>query len=525
MKKGILLFIALYAFQFSFAQKADTTAIRFSKAITAEELKKHLSILASDEYEGRETGQKGQKMSAEYLKKNYESWGIPAIQNLDKGYYQSYPLSIFEPQQLKIQFDGKEKKEGIDFFSFSTLYADSLIAVKEIQFLGYGINSKNYYDYEGKVVQGKNILLLDGEPKDANGNYLVNGDKKESHWSKNFRSKQQEASKQGANIVLIVDKDLKNNFARFEHRIRSKRMSTSQTIRPSFPLVIYITEAFADELLKGNKINVNQIAKKISETKKPEFAEISNVKLNLDVKQSITKTSAENVLAFVEGSDLKDEVVVVTAHYDHLGIHNGKVYNGADDDGSGTVAVMNIAKAFAEAKKQGKGPRRSVLFMNVSGEEKGLLGSEYYTENPVFPLAKTVCNLNIDMIGRLDEFHASDDDYVYLIGSDMLSTDLHNVSEWANNTYVKTKLDYRYNKTDDPNRYYFRSDHYNFASHKVPVIFYFNGEHEDYHQETDEVSKINFKKMERITRLVFFTAWEIANRNERLKVDKEGPTE
>jgi hypothetical protein len=226
----------------------------------------------------------------------------------------------------------------------------------------------------------------------------------------------------------------------------------------------------------------------------------------------------ENVLGYIEGGDLKEELIIITAHYDHLGKHDSLLFNGADDDGSGTVAVMEIAEAFMLAKKEGKGPRRSVLIMPVSGEEKGLLGSKYYTENPVYPLKNTVANLNIDMIGRLDNFHDTAD-YVYLIGADMLSQELHNISEQVNKKYIGLNLDYTFNAEDDPNRYYYRSDHYNFAKNNIPVIFYFNGIHEDYHKETDTVEKIDFKKIETITRLVFLTAWELANRDERIVVD------
>ena len=232
------------------------------------------------------------------------------------------------------------------------------------------------------------------------------------------------------------------------------------------------------------------------------------------------KIKGENVLGFIEGSDLKDELIIVTAHYDHLGKHDSLIFNGADDDGSGTVAAMEIAEAFMLAKNAGHGPRRSVLVMAVSGEEKGLLGSKYYTDHPIYPLENTVANLNIDMIGRIGDFH-TDPNYVYLIGSDMLSTELHNISEAVNEEYVGLDLDYTFNKEDDPNRYYFRSDHYNFAKNNIPVIFYFNGIHEDYHKVTDTVEKIDFKKIETITRLVFLTAWELANRDERIVVDKK----
>mgnify|MGYP005641908219 FL=1 len=228
----------------------------------------------------------------------------------------------------------------------------------------------------------------------------------------------------------------------------------------------------------------------------------------------------ENVLAFIEGTDLKEQIVVITAHYDHLGIHENIVFNGADDDGSGTVAAMEIAEAFMIAKKEGSGPRRSILVMTVSGEEKGLLGSKYYTDNPIYPLENTVANLNIDMIGRVDDWHENGD-YVYLIGSDMLSMDLHNLSEEVNKKYIGTNLDYRFNSEDDPNQYYYRSDHYNFAKNNIPVIFYFNGVHEDYHKKTDTVDKIDFEKLQRISRLIFLTAWEIANRDERIVVDKK----
>ena len=227
----------------------------------------------------------------------------------------------------------------------------------------------------------------------------------------------------------------------------------------------------------------------------------------------------ENVLGYIEGTDLKDELIIITAHYDHLGKHDSLVFNGADDDGSGTVAALEIAEAFMFAKKAGHGPRRSVLIMPVSGEEKGLLGSKHYTDNPVFPLENTVANLNIDMIGRLDDWHDTAN-YVYLIGADRLSQELHDISEQVNKEYIGLNLDYKFNEDDDPNRYYYRSDHYNFAKNNIPVIFYFNGVHEDYHKETDTVEKIDFKKIETITRLVFLTAWELANRDKRIVVDK-----
>ena len=229
---------------------------------------------------------------------------------------------------------------------------------------------------------------------------------------------------------------------------------------------------------------------------------------------------SENVVAFIEGSEKRDEIVVISAHLDHVGLRNGKIYNGADDDGSGTVAILEIAEAFQQAVKDGFKPKRSILFLHVTGEEKGLLGSKYYVENPIFPIANTVVNLNIDMIGRIDDRHKDNPNFVYLIGADKLSTELHNLSEAMNAKYTNISLDYKYNDESDPNRFYYRSDHYNFAKYNVPIIFYFNGTHEDYHQPTDTADKINYDLLQNRTRLIFHTAWEIANRENRLVVDK-----
>ena len=230
---------------------------------------------------------------------------------------------------------------------------------------------------------------------------------------------------------------------------------------------------------------------------------------------------SENVLAFIKGSEKPEEVLVLSAHLDHVGMDaKGNVYNGADDDGSGTVALLEIAEAFKQAVKDGKGPKRSILFLHVTGEEKGLYGSRYYSENPVYPLANTIADLNIDMIGRNDDAHKEDNNYVYLIGSDKLSTDLHNISSAVNAKYFDINLDYRYNVENEPNRFYYRSDHYNFAKHNVPVIFYFNGTHDDYHKISDTPDKINYPLLEKRTKLVFATAWELANRKEKPVVDK-----
>lgn len=246
----------------------------------------------------------------------------------------------------------------------------------------------------------------------------------------------------------------------------------------------------------------------------------------IDYFQNIPKSffngsaeDSENVLAYIEGTTYPNEIVVLSAHYDHIGMKDdGAIFNGADDDASGTMGVLQIAEAFALAKKDGKGPKRSILFLHVTGEEIGLYGSRYYTENPIYPLENTVVDLNIDMIGRIDEAHKDDPNYIYLIGSDRLSMELHELSEEVNKKYSQFDLSYRFNRKTDPNRFYFRSDHYNFAKNNIPVIFYFNGVHDDYHKESDTPDKIEYELLTKRCQLIFYTAWEIANRSSRISL-------
>ncbi len=241
----------------------------------------------------------------------------------------------------------------------------------------------------------------------------------------------------------------------------------------------------------------------------------------LNKKRNNNLPDSENIWAFIEGTEKPEEVIVISAHYDHVGIENGEIYNGADDDGSGTSALLEIAQAFQMAKKEGHGPKRSILFLHVTGEEHGLLGSRFYSENPLFPLENTVANVNIDMIGRRDEIHPNTNNYVYVIGANRLSSELDFVSSIMNQKYVGLDLDYRFNDPKDPNHFYERSDHYNFAKHGVPSIFFFNGVHADYHKKTDEPDKIEYDALAKRAQLAFVTAWELANRKDRIVVDKK----
>ncbi len=227
-------------------------------------------------------------------------------------------------------------------------------------------------------------------------------------------------------------------------------------------------------------------------------------------------SASQNIISFIKGADYPNEYVYITAHSDHEGVIDGEIYNGADDNGSGTAAVLEMAEAFNKAVVDGYRPKRSIVFLHVTAEEVGLYGSRYYSENPIFPMENTVATLNIDMIGRVDERHKENENYIYIIGSDKISTELDFIAQKANNQFTNLNLDYKFNADNDHNRYYYRSDHYNFALKGVPVIFFFNGEHEDYTKPTDTADKINYPLLTKRTKLIFATAWYLANSQERL---------
>ncbi len=504
-----------------FSQSQDKTAMKFAQTITAEDLKKHLSVLASDEYEGRETGKEGQKKSAKYISDNFKKTGLKSA--TDETYLQKFPLTQSTPESAQVEVGEKRYENHKDFYVFP-YGSDLKLEAKSILFLGYGIVDEKYDDYKNADVKDKIILVLGGEPLNEDSTSFITGTKELSEWTSNHRKKAGAAKNKGASALIIVNQNFDSSIHLLKHYLESPSLKLDSEKKDDEKekkkkiLQVRISVKTANNILSGKKMDVNEIQKKIQKKKESVSFEIK-IAFEIEVKNKEESISSENVLGMVEGGEFKGEVIFVTAHYDHLGVKEGKVYNGADDNGSGTAAVMEMAEAFSLAKEAGFTPKRTMVFMMVAGEEKGLLGSSYYTDHPIFPIEKTVCDLNIDMIGRIDHEHKDSINYLYIIGSDKISTDLHKINESANSTYTKLKLDYKYNDIDDPNRFYYRSDHYNFAEKGIPIIFYFNGVHDDYHQETDEIEKINFEILTKRAQLVFYTAWEIANRKERIKSD------
>lgn len=490
--------------------EADTSNISettYAASITENELKEHLYTYASDEFEGRETGEPGQKKAVAYLKAEYENLSIPAAQP-NGDYFQKVPLEISNLPTGKLRLKGEDYGIGEHVLTFGA----ANMSTTEIVYIGFGIEDISHSDYANIDVNGKIVLLKAGEPKNEDGTYKFSGTMEQSIWSnmsESLTKRIQIAVDNGAAGILYYDTD---NFSRFKQRFDAMksdangRMELVDAKTPEF-YSLFIDQELAKAIYPS--IDTNDESKILKED------------LELTFKSSNVKIVSENVVALIKGTEKPNEYLVISSHLDHIGISgDGQINNGADDDGSGTVALLEIAEAFKLASDAGNGPKRSIVFLHVTGEEKGLLGSQYYTDiNPIFPLDNTIANLNIDMIGRIDPKREGERNYIYLIGSDKLSMELHELSEDINNKHTQLELDYTYNDENDPNRFYYRSDHYNFAKNNIPIIFYFNGTHDDYHRPSDTPDKINYDLLQNRTRLIFYTAWELANRENKVAVD------
>jgi len=477
----ILLAALLLSVASAYAQKTDLIK-KYSLQIDSTDLRKHLTVLASDAYEGRETGKKGQELSALYIQNSFTEDGCSKAPGMSA--YQQ-PFEVIETVPGGDLTIGKKKLQ------FKT------------DFIYFGV--KKLVSLENVALHTATSLELKPEGNVALIHRLEGMD---------VRAELSELRKQarGVKAIILVTDKYEDLYEYLEHYATTKSMRLKdEPVKEEIPVIVVRAAVLKGAIKKPFTYLIGKGSAKKLKKAKP----VAQLSASLNKDEQILTSS--NVLAYIPGSDpiLAKEVVIITAHYDHIGIDNGVVYNGADDDGTGTVALLEIAEAFMAAKKEGNAPRRSILIMTVSGEEKGLLGSSYYVEHPIVPLENTITDLNIDMIGRDDIAHENSSEYIYIIGSDMLSNDLHNANEEANTKYTQLSLDYKFNRLDDPNQFYYRSDHYNFAKNMIPSIFYFSGIHEDYHQPTDDIEKISFTKVERVARLVFATAWILSNETNR----------
>jgi hypothetical protein len=502
MKKLLAFTLASFFCSLAFSQNEVMT--EYANTITQEDLKELLTIIASDAMEGRETGERGQKMAAAFIADHFERLGLEAVVPTAAGnsYYQKFNLERRSPGMTFIDMEGKKLENGIGTLYYGNYNSDKVIDLKTV-YVGDGSETA----FSEVDVSGKAAVM---------SNTGSNSEKKEIS---------QRAYDNGAEMVFIINAKTETDWTSWINRFGKYYMRGSlgfakEATENASKGIFFVSPVVGAKLLNSSEESLSKAIEKVVAGDYKGINKIKSGNASFLVETNVELVGTENVLGYLEGTDKKEELVILTAHYDHIGRRGEQINNGADDDGSGTSSILEIAEAFVEAKKAGNGPRRSMLFMTVTGEEKGLLGSEYYSDHPIFPLENTIVDLNIDMVGRVDAAHEDDREFIYLVGSDRLSSELHELSEKVNETFTHLSIDYTYNDEKHPDRIYYRSDHWNFARKNIPIIFYFNGTHDDYHQPTDTVDKIEFDLLEKRAQLVYYTAWVIANRDTRLVVDK-----
>lgn len=494
------------------AVSADS-AYQYAQNIKTENLKEIIEYLASDSCEGRELGSAGIDRAAHFISAHF------AKNNIEKhgdanSYFQKVGFKWIYWDKLHFKINGVPYKQFWDYLVIPAINDDMEWSANELAFVGYGIDHKNYNDYKNIDVKNKAVLFFKGEPKNKEGNYILNGTKTPSEWSSDLDMKVDAARKHGAKLVLVIEDKFKEYVDAHRAEVVSPDviLDTSETMQIHGINQIVLSTTTAAMLMGGSFKKILKAKDKINRSGKPN-AFLIKAKIDILQKKSVRAVKGQNMIAFIEGTDRKDEIISLTAHYDHIGMRGKEVFNGADDNASGTSAVMEIAATLQKLKSEGKGPSRSVLCMLVTGEEKGLLGSLYYVNNPLFPLSETKAEINVDMIGRIDPKYGTDENYIYVIGSDRINPVLHELNVSVNQTYSQLKLDHTFNSELDPNRFYYRSDHYNFAEKGIPSIFFFSGVHDDYHRVTDDAFKINYSKTTKIARHIFLLTWALANGN------------
>jgi hypothetical protein len=544
----VLTSVLVTTFPATYAQRAaektkskkaavSITAQRGVDTIAAAQLRDYLTFIASDEMEGRDTPSRGLDTTAKFLAMSLARWGLkPAGDN--GTFFQRIELRRNKSDQdkTKVEYNGRALTSGTDFLPVggSGTVSGSLVFAGN----GWFIKSKNVDAYKGVDPAGKIAVIFGSPNMRPRGLTTAEMGKQGEDYLNTLDYARQKGV---VGLIYIPDFQYLANWQRTRRVIDrgSTVVAKFQRSNNTQPLPsIAISPEVANALFVNEDRSANNLFNASYGTDAPEpFAMKPEKKITMSLENATEMVPTQNVVAVWEGSDplLKSEYVALGAHYDHVGYGcipagTDTLCNGADDDGSGTTALLGMAEALSKAPTR---PKRSVLFVWHCGEEKGLWGSRYFTEYPTVPLDKVVAQLNIDMIGRsrkdddtnVKNKELTGPDAIYVIGSTMMSTELGELLNAVNKSFLHLAFDTKYDDPKDPNRFFFRSDHYNYARKGIPIIFFFDGTHEDYHRPGDTADKIDYQKMEKVTRTIYMTAWEIANRPARLKVDKPLPTQ
>lgn len=517
MKK---LVFTLFAVAISIALNAQTTLpleyTEAAKTVSKELLQKNLTILASDEFEGRETGEAGQKKAAEYIINQLESYGY--TDRFSNEFKQIVPLSKKSHAGVTLQIAESTFNLFEDFY-YNRNYLDTTFSANEIVVAGYGIESENYSDLKDVSLKNKVVLIFAGEPQNKKGISAVTQTDKKSNFSRMSYLKKYALEEKGAALVLYVIDEFETKANETKAYLDESFLESpyaEQTLSIPF---LYVSKNVANTILAQQKTNSEQYLAKINKKLKANTF-TTTIACSFNSNRPVEQVLSENITAFLPATERTNKTIVISAHYDHIGIKNGEINNGADDDGSGTVSVLEIARVLKTQQQQGLHLNTNFLFLFFTGEEKGLLGSLHFANNPVVGFSDMLVALNIDMVGRTDFKHAdSTSNYIYIIGGELHSKQLGDINHQVNNAFTKFKLEDTFNSINDPNRYFFRSDHLHFVKNNVPTNFYFSGVHEDYHQPGDDVEKIEFDKLQKTVQLVLLTALQINENQVAPKID------
>ncbi len=520
--------------------------LSFSSFIETDFLRKHLEVIAHDSLGGRGTGTQGIEKAAAYIAEFYEELQFTPKGD-DGSWFQHYTLNASITDSLvytTYRIEGTDtlrvnhSVESIESYGeYYRLFGGSAPIAADIVFAGFGVNdpSRGVLNLDSADISGNWVLLFEDIPHIVDGDTLINP---QINSNDRLSLILRESNARG---ILFISEQIEEEYTMLA-RMQSKIVGTPENLtleyldsgqsRSGFPVGFKNVhpELAAEILGLSDPSELESLRDGLIQNITKFRAHKTGFYLDYTPYSRAGAIESKNVLAYLEGTDpdLKDEVVVLLAHYDHMGIgepdaSGDMIYNGADDNGSGTVALMAIANALNEARQSGFKPKRSILFLHVSGEEAGLLGSRYYSDHPVIPIENTIANFNADMIGRSDpeQTEAGDTDYVYLIGGDIISSELDSIVVAANKRSVNMQLNRRYNDLSDPSQIYRRSDHWNFGRFGVPFVFFFTGLHADYHRPSDTVDKIEFDKYSRVVQLIYTSSVKVANSASRPQADNQ----
>lgn len=474
--------------------------------IQSDSLKTNVSFLANDVLEGRRSGKTGQRLASNYVANKFQSYGVQGYQGK---YFQQFTLIEDSWKKITFQLDSTFYLQGNDYFCYNESNFSAQIEANNLLFLGYGIEEENYNDYQDIDVTGKVLIVFEGEPTDLEGNYLIHKNGTPSAYSYDWRLKATKAKAKGAKALIIC-----SNAFNFDpehlHEPRSYMQEMDNMINNEYVNTFFISPRLANIIFANNQ-KVPDIVKNAIHRAKHSNPITLFTKLSIDQRENTKMLQTENTFAFVEGSSKSNETIVLTAHIDHLGKDKNGTYNGADDNASGVAALMEAARIMELAKKRGHGPKRNLLFLLVTGEEEGLLGSMYYANHPIIPMSNTYANINIDMLGRSDPNHAHNKKYCYIIDSfndkgKLFTKTAKDISALTDSI----KLDETYNNKEHPAQFYRRSDQHSFALKGVPFLVFSSGLHHDYHEYGDTAEKIDYELLKLRTQLIFRTVWEMA---------------